>query len=1350
MMKRLQRYRTVVLTVCCLLIAWQWRTPVAQASVTAQGTALPDLVIAAVTVNPPNPGAGATADISIKIKNQGDATTTTSFRLYLYVDPGQAPPTQATVPTAQSLYGLRLAPGGEFTYTRTGHLFTTANPTIYVWVDPPWENRIAERDESNNLYPQQQSGPGADAFEEDDSCTQAKAISTDGSEQSRNLAREGGPDVDWVQFSGTGGVTYYAQASADGADADLYMELHGICDGPPPLHGGVAITFTAPADGPYYLKIAHNQNDYGPATAYRLRVSSNAGCVDTYELNDLCSQAQDLLVGTPQNHAFCKPGDVDWSAFPVTAGATYQVATSDVGAQANVQLGLFESCDDTGDTGGQNIEFTALTGGFVYLQTRNTDAAGYGPATAYTVAVTQVGSGCAEDSLEPNDNQDQAKALTVDGAVQTHNVCPAGDEDWAKFTATAGITYTVETLNLGAATDTELCLFTAAAERLACDDDNGAGKGSRLIWPAPSSGDYFLRAKDLDPTIAGPTTTYDLQVRTTSCDADSAEPDDNQAAARAIAADGTIHQRNVCPAGNADWFTFSGTSGATYTIETLDNGPEADTVISFYDSAGTLLAENDDHTAGVGSQVVQQVTQDGAYFVRVQLYNPTNYGTGTTYGLRVLSGTPTPTPTPSPTNTPPPATPTPTPQPSGLQTLILVNHAQLAQQYGAAEADRLLAKLTLLAAHSAVNGLVVRLENNSTISDAYAQWNASSTNVNQANMVAAAIRQLILTQRAEHSTITYIVLVGDDQALPFRRLYDNTPQQSEKTYSALDLNHPTGAALKENYFLSDDYYAATAGLPFQGRELYLPDVAIGRLIETPAEMIRIIDDFLTNPVTVVDRALITGYDFVRDQAQADCTDWQSDLGNGNVACLIADARDQGWGVTDFRANQLAANPPYRIQSINGHANHFLQGAPGGGELAAREIYDTPLNLSGGLIYTLGCHSGLNVPATNSQGSIDLAQAFISKGATYVGNTGYGWGLYYQIGLSEQLIRLYTQALVRERAASMGGALMLAKQRYYSQGQQLNNYDEKVLQQLTLYGLPMRKVETGAALGDPGTEFPGVQVIANLPPNTPSFGVSTGFIEVDFSTAQQLALQQSANGNYYTLNSHTYAAPNQPLQALYYQEFSVPDKAARGVVLVGGNYTVEAGFAPLITAPDNEFVNLAPAVDQGDRWQPAIPLTLQTHQGKGAFVAQLGQYNGATQSLRRYSKLHANLYYSNDADQVPPTISLVDSRYLAGSGQVAVKVEASDNSPIHSVIVTYLADRTQPQGEIKSLVLTFDPNAQKWQGTFNSTSASTFMVAVVDQAGNVSNATNKGRYYAPAMTSTLRAAPYALHLPLVNR
>ena len=79
-----------------------------------------------------------------------------------------------------------------------------------------------------------------------------------------------------------------------------------------------------------------------------------------------------------------------------------------------------------------------------------------------------------------------------------------------------------------------------------------------------------------------------------------------------------------------------------------------------------------------------------------------------------------------------------------------------------------------------------------------------------------------------------------------------------------------------------------------------------------------------------------------------------------------------------------------------------------------------LDYSGGLIYTLACHAGLNVPPENTTEPLDLAEAFTRKGANYIGNTGYGWGYLYGIGLSEQVIQYFTAEL--KKGGSYGGAL----------------------------------------------------------------------------------------------------------------------------------------------------------------------------------------------------------------------------------------------------------------------------------------------------------------------------------------
>lgn len=115
--------------------------------------ATPDLLVSSVTLSPTQPAAGTTGAIIMVIKNQGTVTATTGFHTYLYVDSATFP-TATTATTSELFFDLPLAPNGVYTWTRTGHTFTSNSPKLYVWVDPPWENRVVEEDEQNNLLVQ--------------------------------------------------------------------------------------------------------------------------------------------------------------------------------------------------------------------------------------------------------------------------------------------------------------------------------------------------------------------------------------------------------------------------------------------------------------------------------------------------------------------------------------------------------------------------------------------------------------------------------------------------------------------------------------------------------------------------------------------------------------------------------------------------------------------------------------------------------------------------------------------------------------------------------------------------------------------------------------------------------------------------------------------------------------------------------------------------------------------------------------------------------------------------------------------------------------------------------------------
>jgi len=1308
----------------------------------------PDLIIESITLSPTDPGAGGTADIEVIVKNQGDASTTTGFNLYLYVEPADEPPTQSTAYTTFAAYALPLPAGGSFKYTRTDQVFNETPPVVYAWVDPPWENSVTESNEDNNLFPSVTSAP--DSFEDDDTCANAKEITTDGTVQDRNLYRDPDSDVDWIKFNGIGGVTYLAEAIAVGADASLTIGLYERCDGAPSFGNGAMLEFTAPTDDTFYIKVFSSEDNYGPDNDYQFKITSDSDCINHYEPNNACNLSGDLPLDTTQTHTFCDAGDADWMRFAVTAGTEYKVVSTNAGSKADVKLSLYMSCNDVNNTAsGQTFEFTAPEAGHVFIKAEQLDSTVHGASTDYTLKAEQLGSeGCTEDGFEQDDSVSDAKTITTDGSEQTRNICPAEDSDWIKFSASSGITYNVETLNLASASDTVICLHTSSGDEIVCDDDSGEGNGSRLIFEPPSSGDYLLQIEDVSSTVAGDETEYDLRIYQGICQGDNFEADDSRDEARVVVPGNTISSHNFCPGGDYDWVAFYATRGTSYIIDTRNPGPEADTVIELYNASGALLAQNDDHTPGTSSQVSFTSANTGNYFVNVRQYNPSYQGAGTEYGLRIREGTPTATPTVSATPT---QTPTTTPSPSGVRTLILVNRTRIAQLYSENEATHLMDKLNELAQHQQVRGEVIRLDNNTEVSTAYAAWISDQGDIEKANQVTTAIRNIVLTYLQQREGIEYLVLVGDDRALPLRRILDNTPRYSEVAYKHTDANNPTGAAIKGNYFLSDDYFSDREPTTDDGRELFIPDLATGRLIESPSEMIGLIDTFLANPLTSVEKILITGYDFVQDVAVEDCDDWTADFGSTSTNCTLI---GESWTGTAFRALQLDTASPFLIQSVSGHATHYAEGAPVGDATQAQDIADAAIDLSGGLIYTPGCHAGLNVPPNNPVNPLDLPQAFVSKQANYVGNTGYGWGMRTSIGLSEKVIRLFTRALLEGSKSSMGKALVTAKSLYYQQDQDFSGYDEKVMQQLVFYGLPMYELETGAVLEGPGNDFPGVGFTPDLP--SEALGetvVLTGSVAIDFEEAQNLALSETTDGDYYALNGSIHSVPGQPIQPLHFGDVTVPQLPARSVLILNASYEPQGTFDPVIAIPYNEYdtESTEPELDDPLGLYPSVPVSIQEHNGLSSLVTQLGQYDSVTEDLLLLQDVQLELYYSIDADQLSPEATVIDGVSPIGSGKVEIKVGAVDASGVERVVLSYIEDVSQNLRELKSIDLSYDSAARKWIGTFDGDTNSRFLVQIVDKAGNITTSTNKGRYYQPGeVQASSGCIGNCVYLPLISQ
>ena len=169
---------------------------------------------------------------------------------------------------------------------------------------------------------------------------------------------------------------------------------------------------------------------------------------------------------------------------------------------------------------------------------------------------------------------------------------------------------------------------------------------------------------------------------------------------------------------------------------------------------------------------------------------------------------------------------------------------------------------------------------------------------------------------------------------------------------------------------------------------------------------------------------------------------------------------------------------------------------------------------------------------------------------------------------------------------------------------------------------------------------------------------------------------------------------------------------------------------MIAQPSNEVEdNWAEPAFTGEGWWPANPTIVHNVSPGRAFtdtvLTQLGQFNNQLGQQRLYDSMNLDVYYSTSPDWDGPEITYVGERADPARAAASVKVEAHDISGILRGKVTYTAG----DGNWKSADLVYSPTAAKWVAEIPATSSTRYFVQMVDGAGNVTVADNKGRYYA---------------------
>ncbi len=787
----------------------------------------------------------------------------------------------------------------------------------------------------------------------------------------------------------------------------------------------------------------------------------------------------------------------------------------------------------------------------------------------------------------------------------------------------------------------------------------------------------------------------------------------------------------------------------------------------------------------------------GSFYVRVEGRNGAFDPTGA-YSVRVTTtpgtcGVPLSGFTELPTWTRPagaPATP---------RTVVLTDTAALRAGYPQADVPGVGAALAAFAARPEVAGVVVDVAGVPRVEALKAQAAQQVDCPAATNLLAAELRDLVNGLRGtdpDRPTLQYVVLAGDDSVVPFFRRADGSGLGPEENFvPPVRDGTASQASLRRNQVLTQDPYGARQTLTLKGADVAVPDVAVGRLVETPAEITAALSRYaaLGGLLPTPRSSLVTGYDFLTDAADDVAGQLRSALGTGATTTeLITDAgvptsRTTVGGVpsrtTSWTADDLRAALRARRNDVVYLAGHFSANSALAADdrtsVVTTELAGPDVDLTNSLVLSAGCHSGYTVVDGHAVPGVtlglDWTQLLARKGATFVAGTGYQYGDTDFLEYSE---RLYSGLVAQLRqgtgAVALGTALLRAKQEYLASTPSLTGIHQKALAQATLYGLPMLGLDLPA-----GRTLPPV-----APPVTPTpvesnpgaaLGLATRTVDVAPALVARTKPDASVPGgvrSWLEGPDGVQTLPGRPALPLQSLPVGTPDAAVRGVLVLSGTYAERGGTVPLTGSAATEYGAANPPFAS----QVALPRRLATANGLGQVAGDGGtrllvtpaQYRddpavpGAAVE-RRWDRLGVRLFYSGNVTRyglnvpalaAPPSIGDVRST-VAGAVATGATVEVSarvvgdPSAGIQQAWATWTARRGPAFGTLDSVALVrSEQDSTLWRGTVRLAAGQDpqdvrFTVQAVNGVGLVGVEDNQGQEFVPGTAPALDPPPAGL-------
>ncbi len=706
--------------------------------------------------------------------------------------------------------------------------------------------------------------------------------------------------------------------------------------------------------------------------------------------------------------------------------------------------------------------------------------------------------------------------------------------------------------------------------------------------------------------------------------------------------------------------------------------------------------------------------------------------------------------------------------PANLNTLILVNEKRIGDTYGAAAETSVIGSLTHLATADAslgVSGAVIPVEG--LAQSQYNAWDANPCSVDAANAVANTIANEITAVKAARPNLKYIVFAGGDDQIPFFRIPDLSRIANETGFAGQFGQNEYYGSLASSDLLTDDPYLDTRPVPASGRQLFIPDLVGGRLVEKPDQIAGAVTRFETSNGTLrSSTAFVSGYDFVTDGSQLVQSRLSSILGASSVRALITNSWSKSTLLGPLGAFPLGG--PAAINDWNGHYDNHQALAANGDQtslLSTADLTGASALPAGGIFFTMGCHAGFQttdaIVGTSAPDKLDWAEQFASNGTSFVGNTGFGLGNTDSVAFSEELMA--GLAVHLDGTSSIGEALARAKQDYYLSRGAFSSYDEKTLSEAELYGLPMYGVghapsAVTAAAAPAVAPDPVLGSTSSTSPSQGALSALTGTSAqvAGFAVVPSFSLPPTPplHGDYYT-NAGQVQAPNyRPLQPYVSLPAARSGLTAHGVLVDGLTSEDHANFDPDNVRPTLDLTANEPEPQFGDEaWPTKIPTLVSLNDANGlrqTLNLMTGQFftDAATSGgvERLWKNINGRVTYSSSADFVPPSIDTIDA--FISNGVVGFTGSFSDldqNGNPGTVALAQVVYDVDNNGTWQALPLQHDATSGNWTGGAPFAGAHVqFFVEACDTAGNCGFSSNKGRYFdaqpLPTQTGTISLTP----------